>query len=616
MDFAQRLEEILARYELEHPALVLNPVEKSIVQKWKCIPEDARVAIWGAGDHTTQVLMELVSFEEKNTVCFVDKNRMLHGKKIKGIPILPPGEIERKDIDYIVISSYAFREEIATEIREEHPQCKIVDLYDEVKEKPHPFYDHSFYLFYRELFELKRRLTGAKGERGQLLKEIIVKYLYIRDFSSARKYIKIYLEGGYEDADQLRNFTLELDELLKQLRTVLKARKTSDLAFFVLDSLRAKDVFSEQAKKMMPFLHDLMAKSIVFKKAYSTSTYTAACFNSFLTGKKVVDDGLSYNSPIIFDDSILLRYLQEKGYDFYQYGGIRIIQNEEIEEPAFHAKGMTKRDKFEALPKRIWNYITDLAKVNQQPVFSILHLMESHWPFPNGNQSEQVIFDGHPGVNCYHWKKTGEVPVEKLIKIKDSALGYIDEQLSFYMDFLPENINLIILGDHGQVLGEHNAFWNVFTWYDEAIHVPVIYYNKNLKPKTSEALFSLGDLPSQILYIMQNGEMLEPKRPYIEVQRDPVSNPGFLNDEVFINELGVKFTHGYKVIRTLNEKYVLYDDGSEEFVIPPNENINLINQPQYAEKIDKLRNYLDNKGFPYKTQLAEVKKDAHSCGID
>ena len=122
MDFAQRLEEILARYELEHPALVLNPVEKSIVQKWKHIPEDARVAIWGAGDHTTQVLMELISLEEKNTVCFVDKNRMLHGKKIKGIPILPPGEIEKNDIDYIVISSYAFREEIATESGRKHPQ--------------------------------------------------------------------------------------------------------------------------------------------------------------------------------------------------------------------------------------------------------------------------------------------------------------------------------------------------------------------------------------------------------------------------------------------------------------------------------------------------------------
>ena len=92
LDFEQRLQNILARYELDHPGLVLNPVEKSIVQRWKHIPEDARVAIWGAGDHTTQVLMELVSFEEKNTVCFVDKNRMLHGKKIKGIPILPPGE--------------------------------------------------------------------------------------------------------------------------------------------------------------------------------------------------------------------------------------------------------------------------------------------------------------------------------------------------------------------------------------------------------------------------------------------------------------------------------------------------------------------------------------------
>lgn len=607
MDFEQRLQEILKRYELEHRELVLSPAEKSIILKWKRIPKDARVAIWGAGDHTTQVLMELISFEEKNTVCFVDKNITLHGKKINGIPILPPREIDRKDIDFVVISSFAFRQEIAAEIREKYPQCKIVDFYDEVKEKFHPFYDHCFYIFYRELYELKSRFARAKEKRAQILKEIIIKYLYIRDFCSARKYIKFYLEGGYEDADRLRNFSMELDELLKQLKTVLKARDSSDLALFVLDSLRAKDVFSEEAKKTMPFLHGLMTKSIVFKKAYSASTYTAASFNSFLTGKKVIDDGLSYNGPVSFDDSILLKKLQEKGYEFYQYGGIRITQNEEVEESPFYAKGMTKRTKFEAPPKRIWSYITDLAKADPKPVFSILHLMESHWPFPNGHQKEQILFDGHPGVNCYHWISKDEVPLEKLIRIKDSALGYIDEQLNFYLDYLPEKINLVILGDHGQVLGEHNAFWNVFTWYDEAIHVPVIYYNKDLKPKTSDALFSLGDLPSQILHIMQNGEMLEPKCPYIEVQRDPISNPSFLNDEVFISGLGVKFTRGYKVIRTLNEKYVLYDDGSEEFVIPPDETINLVDQPQYVEKIDQLRGYLANKDFPYKTTRAEVK---------
>ena len=42
--------------------------------------------------------------------------------------------------------------------------------------------------------------------------------------------------------------------------------------------------------------------------------------------------------------------------------------------------------------------------------------------------------------------KRGGGSVEKLIRIKDSALGYIDEQLNYYMDFLPEKINLVILG--------------------------------------------------------------------------------------------------------------------------------------------------------------------------
>mgnify|MGYP000963503806 CR=1 FL=1 len=607
MDFEQRLQEILARYGLNHPEPVLNPVEKSIILNWQRIPENARVVIWGAGDHTTQVLMELISFEEKNIVCFVDKNVKFHGKKIKGIPILPPSEITGKGIDYVVISSLSFRNEIAAEIREKYPWCKVVDFYDEVKENFHLSYDHCFYIFYRELYELRNRLAHAKRERARLLKEIIIKYLYIRDFCSARKYIQIYLEDGYEDADRLRDFGIELDELLIQLKAVLKARNSSDLAFFVFDSLRAKDVFSEQAKKTMPFLHALMGKSIVFTRAYSGSTYTAASFNSFLTGKKAVDDCLSNNSPIIFEDSVLLKSLQKEGYEFYQYGGIRFVKNEEGEESPFCVKGMTRKTKFEALPKRVWNYITDLAKAGSQPVFSILHLMESHWPFPNGHQKEQILFAGHPGVNFYHWKKEGKVPLEKIIRIKESALSYIDEQLSFYLDYLPENINLVILGDHGQVLGEHDAFWNVFTWYDEAIHAPVIYYNKHLKPQTSDALFSLGDLPLQILHILQHGEILEPECSYIEVQRDPIANPSFLNDEVFISELGAKFTRGYKVIRTINEKYVLYDDGSEEFVIPPDETTNLIAQPQYAEEIEKLRGYLSNKEFPYKTTAVEVK---------
>ena len=391
------------------------------------------------------------------------------------------------------------------------------------------------------------------------------------------------------------------------MKKALKARTSSDLAIFVLYSLRAKDIFGQKTNQEMPFLQNLIGKSIVFKNAYSTSTYTAASFISFFTGKMVIDDNLSYNSLIKFDDSSLLQLLQEKGFRFYQYGGIRIIKDREVDESFFHAQGMTERTRFEAISKRIWNYLADLAKADRKPVFSILHLMESHWPFPNGHQKEEVVFDGHPGVDCFKRKKSNSVPVDKLVRIKNSALRYIDEQLAFYMDYLPEDINLVILGDHGQVLGEHEAFWNVFTWYDEAIHVPVIFYNSNIKPKTSDALFSLRNLPAQIIQIIQHGEMLEEDCSYIEVQRDPISNSSFLKDEEFIRELGAKFTQGYKVIRTNNEKYILYDDGSEEFYRIPNEETNLINEPEYAKEIERLRSHLVNKEFPYKTQRAEVK---------
>ena len=38
------------------------------------------MAIWGADDHTTEVLLKLFSLEDKKILCFIDKNPNLQGK--------------------------------------------------------------------------------------------------------------------------------------------------------------------------------------------------------------------------------------------------------------------------------------------------------------------------------------------------------------------------------------------------------------------------------------------------------------------------------------------------------------------------------------------------------
>lgn len=595
--FDDRLQKLLIKYGLQPTQPTLNDAEETLVSHWNNIADGARVAVWGAGDHTTQVLMELVDLTSKNVVCIVDKNSTLHGKMIREIPVVAPPAINELNIETIVVSSFAFRKEIAEEVTRSYPGCQVVDLYEGARDNYRPFYDHRFYVLYKKLFDLRERLKVAfdPQARASVLKELIVHYLDIRDFQWAGKYIDVYIENCHEEAEKFKAFVAELEALLEELQRKTKSRRSADVGVFISDSLRGRDVFGENAAELMPFLSELMEKSIVFRNMYSTSTYTAASFKSFLNGKKVIDDDLLANRIIDIRESPLLQRLKDEGFVLRQYGGIRMCDDDSLDKPALIAKGMNARDKFEPISKRLWDYLCDLADSDQQPTFSLLHLMESHWPFPSGIQREYVPFDDHPGVNCYQWRKEGKLPVEKLCSLKDDALRYIDGQLRFYMDYLPEAMTVVIMGDHGHVIGEHDAFWSVFTWYDEVLHVPLIVYGSDLTPKRVDDLESLQDFCQIIYELIAHHQVPEIKRSYVEIQRDPIFDRKFYGDPDFVQELGEKFIQGFKVIRTEHEKYIRYDDGREEFVVLPDERENVIDRLEYRERVRVLKGYLGNR---------------------
>jgi SAM-dependent methyltransferase len=92
------------------------------------------VIVWGVGTHTRRLLANKV-LQRKEIAAFVDSNPKFQGQQMVGIPVLSPDRLA----DYpepILISSYAFQEEISEEIRDRlQLPNELIRLYDMSKER-------------------------------------------------------------------------------------------------------------------------------------------------------------------------------------------------------------------------------------------------------------------------------------------------------------------------------------------------------------------------------------------------------------------------------------------------------------------------------------------------
>ena len=64
--------------------------------------------------------------------CFIDSHPSKQGKRYFGLPIFSPDVIEKEKFDVIVVSSYAYQDEIAEIIKTRDSKVNIIKLYDEI----------------------------------------------------------------------------------------------------------------------------------------------------------------------------------------------------------------------------------------------------------------------------------------------------------------------------------------------------------------------------------------------------------------------------------------------------------------------------------------------------
>lgn len=134
----------------------------------------------------------------------------------------------------------------------------------------------------------------------------------------------------------------------------------------------------------------------------------------------------------------------------------------------------------------------------EKPLFMFLNLMETHFPFwPPADFLDKInpdILKNQLTKNemvrwnreAYRWAAPLEEPLsavesQLLSDLYDAEVAYQDHYLGMLFEVINsrancENTLTIIVGDHGDGLGEHNCVGHAFVAYEELIHVPLVVH--------------------------------------------------------------------------------------------------------------------------------------------
>ncbi|WP_394884632.1 sulfatase-like hydrolase/transferase [Clostridium butyricum] len=593
MDIDLMLNELLKKYELnkiDEVSYVVKCTREHIKRQWNDIPDKERIAIWGAGGHT-EALLKLVDTSKKNLVCIIDKNSELWGKEIEGINIISKDEIKKYKIDIVVISTMSYIDEIKNEIID--LGYRYLDFYKKISllnGTMFPWQDNVKFSFehkYINLFNLKKSYEKEKDEkiRESLLRNLIIEYLYIRDIVNGKKCIYKYIENDFKNSNLYKKFLLELDTFLQKIKQKIKYRQNNDFIFMICDALRYDYVEkARNGKNNFKFLENMANNSVYYMNAYSNSTYTRASFKSMFEEKLIIDDKCIEDKQysLNINNSRLIKELKEKKYEIINNSIFTITDNES-------EKSEIKKKDFKACSEQLWNMIKELCK-NDNNTFTINHFVESHIPYVGGFHTDMIIIYPNDIEVTNLQRKKLEIQIEESIR-------YLDEQMRFYNEFFPENCYKIITSDHGQSSFEKDQINNnIFSACEYNIKTPLCISKKGLKNQITYELFDKINLSSLIINLIRKDKIKKFNVDFVNIQRDSIYNNKLI-DSCYINTITIKYTKAFKVIKTLNEKYILYEDGKEELYIMPNESINQINNPMYIEKLKNIKSYLKNRNF-------------------
>ena len=252
--------------------------------------------------------------------------------------------------------------------------------------------------------------------------------------------------------------------------------ESPDVFLITIDTLRADHLGCYGYKDIeTPTIDAVAADGIRFSQAFTHSPITNTSHTSILTGLLPSLHGVTdFGVPLAPQHVTWAELLKKQGYQTAAFIGAVILDSNQLAPGLdrgfdfydnFPAKTDSK-DRFGRVERRAQAVITDaeswLAQHPREaqssaPRFMWVHLFDPHDPYepppPFSEKYAKHLYDGE-------------------IAYADSQLGHFIAKLKQSGAY--QNAIIIIVGDHGEGLGEHGEDTHGLFLYDSTLHVPLI----------------------------------------------------------------------------------------------------------------------------------------------
>jgi choline-sulfatase len=244
-----------------------------------------------------------------------------------------------------------------------------------------------------------------------------------------------------------------------------------DVFLITIDTLRADHVHCYgYASGQTPAIDHLAADGILFTQAFTPSPITNTSHTTILTGLLPSAHGVTnFGVPLDPSHPTLAAMLQDRSYQTAAFIGAVVLDSQTLA-PGLD-RGFDFYDNFTPNPKNTsrWGRVERRGKDVEQRAekwlnthragsrFVWVHLYDPHDPYDPPPPFSEKFRD----------------------RLYDGEIAYADSALSDLVAYLKKNkwydeALIIVVGDHGEGLGEHNEQTHGIFLYDSTTHIPLI----------------------------------------------------------------------------------------------------------------------------------------------
>jgi choline-sulfatase len=296
-----------------------------------------------------------------------------------------------------------------------------------------------------------------------------------------------------------------LTTILSVAASSQKKESPPDVFLVTIDTLRADHIRCYGYERIQtPALDRLAQDGIRFAQAFTPSPITNTSHISILTGLLPSSHGVTdFAVPLSPTYPTWADLLHQQGYHTAAFIGAVILDSKTLA-PGLD-RGFDYYDNFpqHSQTKSRWGRLerrgmdvveraeTWLSAHPQGPHFVWVHLYDPHDPYEPPAPYSQIYKD----------------------RLYDGEIAYADSALANFMGYLKknrwyENSLIVVVGDHGEGLGEHHEDTHGIFLYDSTTHVPLILKTPRgaggAKMKVVEAQVRTTDILPTVLDLTRN----------------------------------------------------------------------------------------------------------------